>query len=767
MKILPVLAVLTALCASSLLAREVSYDLTIARQQMNVTGKQVPAMTLNGGIPGPTLRFTEGDVAVIRVHNAMDVPTSVHWHGMLVPNDMDGVPFVTYPPIQPGGTFTYRFPIRQNGTYWYHSHTMLQEQRGVFGSIAILPKGGERGADIDHVVVLSDWTNRNPQEILRNLHRGTEYYSIEKGTAQSILGAAKTGKLGDYFSREAMRMPAMDLADVSYDAFLVNGKREEILTAAPGRTVRLRIIDGSSSSFFHLSYAGGPITIVSADGQRVQPLKMMNPLLIGVAETYDVLVRVPARGAYEFRATAHDGSGHSSLWIGSGERHPAGDLPMPFGYDTMMGFNAKNAFSLTPSGTMGMPDPDVEQGKFDSPGMHMDMGGMAHGKMKMAMDDMAGMEMSGMDHSKMDHSGMSGMKDMGVKHNPPAWYDFLLRDDAARAPRLVTDGMMSASRPFAPYQKLRSVKNTSYPASAPRREFRLTLDGDMERYVWMINNQPVRPENDIHIRQGEVVRFIMINRTMMHHPMHLHGHFFRVINGQGDHSPLKHTVDVEPMSTTVIEFMADEPGDWFFHCHLLYHMMSGMARVVEYEGFTLTPETAAIRGKVYQETNPWLFYGMADVLSNETQGTIVYSNPLNILALRWEAGWENVDGIEWEGDFTYARYLNRFTSLFAGVHAEGNNSTREDERLIAGVHYLLPGNFHSRVWLDSDGGARATLDREFMLTPRLGLFGEGEYDTRDKWSSQAGLNYILNGYLSATALWDSDYGFGAGFRLKF
>ena len=827
-------------------AKGVVYQLTIADQHVNITGKAVHAMTINGGIPGPTLRFTEGDTAVIHVRNEMHMETSIHWHGLLVPNDMDGVPYVTYPPIRAGTTFTYRFPIRQSGTYWYHSHTMLQEQNGIYGSIVISPRGGNRGADQDHVVVLSDWTDKNPMEILRKLRSGSDYFAIEKGTAQSVLGAAKTGKLGAFFSREAMRMPPMDMADVSYDAFLVNGKREEALNARPGQTVRLRIIDGSASTYFHLSYAGGPLTIMSADGQAVQPLSLKNPLLIGIAETYNVLVKVPQNGAYEFRATAHDGSGHASLWIGSGERHPAADVPKPFVYESMMPFNAKRALALTPGGSMGMPDREVDAGKFDQPGMNMDMEGMDHGstmKMKMAthdMEDMEGMDhskmegmegmdhskmapaakpkkavteemdhskmaqpamdpamkmegmdhskmnpgkkMEGMDHSKMeepgmktdmkgmDHSGMAGMagmQDMGVKSNPPVWYDFLLREDAARAPMLAMDGMMSKERPFAPYPQLRSVKNTSFPSKAPRREYRMTLDEDMERYVWTINNKPIKKGDDILIREGEVVRFIMINRTMMHHPMHLRGHFFRVINGQGDHSPLKHTVDVEPMSTTVIEFMADEPGDWFFHCHFLYHMMSGMARVVKYEAFTPAPETAAVRDEIYAEHNPWFYYGYADALSNMTQGTLIYSNPFNILTLNWEAGWEGVDGIAWEGDFTYGRYINRFTTVFAGVYAEGLDSKREDERLIAGIRYLLPGNFWSEAWIDHEGEARITLERELMLTPRLGIFGEVQYDTRENWSSQAGLTYILTQYLSATALWDSDYGVGAGLTIRF
>lgn len=187
-------------------------------------------MTINGSIPGPTLRFTEGDTAVIHVTNSLRVTTSVHWHGILIPPDMDGVPFISYPPIKPGTTFTYQFPIRQTGTYWYHSHSGMQEQRGVYGSIAILPKEKSHGEDRDHVVLLSDWTNKNPMEILRNLRRGSEYFGIEKKTAQSVLGAVKTGKISEYFQREAMRMPAMDLADVVYDAFLVNGKPEESLS---------------------------------------------------------------------------------------------------------------------------------------------------------------------------------------------------------------------------------------------------------------------------------------------------------------------------------------------------------------------------------------------------------------------------------------------------------------------------------------------------------------------------------------------------------
>ena len=763
-------------------AREVTYDLTIARQQVNITGRDVPAMTINGGIPGPVLRFTEGDEAVIHVHNAMDVPTSIHWHGILLPPEMDGVPYVSFPPIQPGTTFTYRFPIRQTGTYWYHSHTHLQEQLGVFGAMVILPRQ-QRRAERDHVVVLSDWTNDNPDGILRDLRRGSEFFGIRKRTGQSLLGAAKTGKLKEFFSLEAMRMPAMDIADVAYDAFLTNGRPEQHLPARPGERIRLRVIDASASTFFHLHYAGGPFTIVSADGQAVEPLTMDQPLLIGVAETYDVIVSVPADGAYEFRATAHDGSGHTSLWIGSGEKRPARDLPAPHLYDIMMGFDLKKALAFTPAGVMGMPDRAVHAGKFDQPGMNM--GHESMNDHDMGNEPMNGHDMGhgGMDHAAMGHGDSAHAEEsvMGEPHagsmdmhggptepasNPPVWYDFLLREDAASAHLLATDGM-SPQRPFSPYSRLRSPERTAFPADAPRREIRLTLDGDMGRYVWTLNNQPLKPGNDILIREGEVVRLIMINRTMMHHPMHLHGHFFRVINGQGDHAPLKHTVNVEPMATTVIEFMADEPGDWIFHCHILYHMMSGMARVFRYEGFTPDPELQAISHRLYKEHDPLFFYGHAHVLSNMTEGSITASTLLNIVSLDWEAGWQDVDGIHWETDLTYGRFINRFTTLFAGVHAEGTDSRREQGRLIAGIRHLLPGNFESSTWIDSDGELRVSLERELMVTPRLSILGEAEYDTREHWSGKAGLSYILTRECSITTLWDSKYGIGAGLTIRF
>jgi len=769
-------------------AATVEYKLTIAQQEVNITGKPARGMTINGTIPGPTLHFKEGDIARIHVHNKMRVGTSIHWHGVLVPPDMDGVPYVSFPPIEPGTTFTYEFPIRQSGTYWYHSHTSLQEQSGVYGSIVIKPRKKMLQTDRDYVVLFSDWTDENPREVLRTLKRGSEWYALEKGSGQSILGAARLGMLGEYFKRELQRMLAMDISDVAYDRFLANGKPETSLSAKPGETIRLRIIDGSATTYFHLEFAGGPMTIVAADGLDVEPVKE-NRFLIGVAETYDVLVQIPGPGAYEFRATAHDGSGYASVWIGSGQRNPAADMPKPNLYHTMGHFNLKQVFSLTPTGTMGMSDREVEAGKFDQPGM-MGMGSMQGMESMDHGADPAKMKMEGMDHPPnavagdtshdagmpmehptsptvgMDHGGHSlpiSSQTSGIGKKYGTDFGFLAADVSA-SKNLTVDGM-DPSRPWPPYARLRAIKPTAFSKDKPVREIRLTLDGDMERYVWFLNNKPLSESDSILIREGEVARFIMINRTMMHHPMHLHGHFFRVINGQGDYAPLKHTVDVAPMSTTVIEFDANEFGDWFFHCHLLYHMKSGMARVVHYEGFTLDPQLAEVRPKLYKDS--WYFWGQADVLSNMTEGFLMLSNTRNILTAEWEVGWQEVGDTEWEGIFTYDRYINRFFTILAGANLLGGGDEDDETRGVFGFRYLLPLNLESRVWIDTDGGARFNLGKSFELTPRLALFGEAEYDTHDKWEGNAGLSYMVHKCFSLVGQWHSEYGFGGGLQIRF
>lgn len=780
-------------------AAVVEYDLTIAQEEVNFTGKTIPGMTINGGIPGPTIRFIEGDTARIRVHNRMTVPTSIHWHGLLVPPEMDGVPFLTFPPIAPGSTFTYEFPIRHSGTFWYHSHSELQEQSGVYGSIVIEPHERRYHPDRDYVVLLSDWTDEDPHDVLRTLKRGSEWYSIEKGSGQSILGAARSGMLGDYFGRELQRMPPMDISDIAYDRFLANGEPEIALDADPGERVRLRIIDGSATTFFYVEFAGGPMTVISADGTDVEPFKT-DRLLIGVAETYDVLIDVPHTGSWEFRATAHDATSFSSTWIGRGERHFAPTVPAPNLYHSMSKPTLGRILALTPAASMGMSDRDVEAGLFDKPGMAgmsdmMDMGDKnGHDMHQMKgdeMDDVGMMDeeighnmhpMNGDDMNEHESSAPEptdhGMTDAGEMSNahPGAYapferngrkygsaFGFLATDVSSREPLAMAG--MDPRRPGPPYDMLRALEPTIFSSELPVRTVRLTLDGDMERYVWTLNNKTLSESNSILVKAGEVVRFIMINRTMMHHPMHLHGHFFRVINAHGERSPLKHTVDVAPMATTVIEFYTGDVGDWFFHCHLLYHMKAGMARVVHYEEFELTPELRAVRPNLKKDN--WFFWGEADLLSNMSRGSIVASNTRNILTAEWEAGWEGVDETEWEIIPTWDRYVNRFFSFFIGAELEGHDDQLNSERAVLGLRYLLPLNVHLRGWVDSDFGARISLEKEFMLTPRLELIGEAEYDTHEDWEGRAGLMYTIHKNFSLIGQWHSEYDWGAGARLRF
>jgi CopA family copper-resistance protein len=760
----------------------VEYHLTIAEQPVNITGRTVTAMAINGTIPGPVLRFTEGDIARIQVRNAMPVDTSIHWHGILVPPEMDGVPDLSFPPIAPGATFTYEFPIRQSGTYWYHSHSGLQEQRGVYGSIVIAPREPGVTYDRDHVVLLSDWTDEDPHEVLRTLKRGSEWYAVQKGSAQTLLGAARARRLKDYWTRELLRMPAMDIADVAYDRFLANGNPQTRLLAATGETVRLRIINGSSTTFYHLEYSGGPMTIIAADGIDVEPMPIQR-LLIGVAETYDMTVRLPDTGAYELRATAQDGSGYASVWLGDGMRHSAPTVPKPDIYQNhMTDLGLKRIFAITPAASMGMSDEVVRSGKLDTPGM-AGMGAMEHG----AGHHMPDMPMEGMEHHKgamdtpvheqdmgempmpHDHAGHAMPTDadaMPPVTAPPSGTRYatdysLFGPDASSGGALAEDG--SSARPWAPYEQLRATRPTAFADELPVREIRLTLDGDMERYVWFLNNRPLSESDVIPIRAGEVVRFIMINRTMMHHPMHLHGHFFRVINQHGDYAPLKHTVDVAPMSTTVIEFKANEVGDWFFHCHLLYHMMSGMARVVHYEGYTPSPEVAALRPRLIADhAHIW---GQVDAMSNRTEGFVTRANSRTFLTATWEVGWRDVEETEWEVLLTWDRYLNRFASVFVGVDA--GNAIDED-RGVLGVRYLLPLNIETAAFVGTDGEARLAAGKHFDLLPRLSVAGDVQYDTAEQeWESEVVLSYLLNKQYSLVANWHSEYKTGAGLRVRF
>ncbi|SKA99562.1 Multicopper oxidase with three cupredoxin domains (includes cell division protein FtsP and spore coat protein CotA) [Prosthecobacter debontii] len=683
----------------------VEYDLYIAAQTVSPAGKPVRGLTINGGIPGPTLRFHEGDFARIRVHNQLkDEETSTHWHGLLLPNEMDGVPHVTTAPIRPGQTHVFEFELKHSGTYWYHSHTHLQEQSGVYGSIVVTPRGGEPAqADREQVLLFSDWTNINPHEVQRMLMRGTDYFGLMRSNSQSILGAAQQGMLKDYFSREWSRMMPMDVSDVGYHAFLVNGQRQTEITGRPGERVRLRLINASAATYFYLQSSTGPLTIVAADGPPVQPVKV-DRLFMAIAETYDVIITIPREGRYELRATTQDGSGRVSAFMGSGELHAATDPPRPNLYQ---------------------------------------------------MDEMLNLALEEQE------------------------------DDPRASLRL--------PRPGSPYRVLKATHDTTLPAKLPRRKITLRLTGDMNRYIWSFNGKTVTEEPYIPIKKGEVIELELVNDTMMHHPIHLHGHFFRLLMGQGARSPLKHTVDVPPMSKRIVEFEANEEKDWMFHCHILYHMMSGMARVFRYEDTGSDAGTLARKVQTAQDHgiandhrlataasghanhqggglgehahDMAYVWGSASLQSHMSEGLLTWMNPKNDLLLGWEVGWVGVDKTQYEIDALYQRYFNPNFQAFAG--ARFTNDPDAEDRAVIGFNYRLPLMAWATLSLDSEGDARITLAKRFQLTPRLGVFGRVEYDTGTRWEWTAGADYTLTRHTSLITQYHSEFGLGAGVLIRF
>lgn len=657
--------VVTLITSTLAQAKVVEYELNIDERILSPAGKAVSALTLNGSIPGPTLIFEVGDQAKISVTNKLaKQDTSIHWHGLLVPNKQDGVPYLTNPPITPGSTATYEFDLNHSGTYWYHSHTGFQEQKGVYGSIIVRPKGGELNhADKEYVLVLSDWTDESPKEVMRSLMRGTEYYAIKKGNAQTIVGAIKAGKLRDFMDREKVRMAPMDISDVYYNAFLINGKEVSNLAANPGETIRLRIINAGASTYFYTNSATGNMTVVAADGPPVQPFEV-NKLLIGNGETYDVLIKVPAAGSYEFRATAQDGSGHASVFIGEGAQHKAETIKKP------------ELYSMD----------------------HM-------------LEAAMGMEMDNMD------------------------------------------------RPSAPYNKLRSTEDTRLDANAPRRDLKLRLTGDMKRYLWSFDGKTIDEESTISVKKGEVLRITLINDTMMHHPLHLHGHFFRVLNENGKYSPLKHTVDVPPMGKRVIEFLANEEGDWFFHCHVAYHMKAGMARVVSYNDDPNYKPTYS--GKtLFDNVN---YFVDADVLNTHTMGDARLMVGRNDFGVMWDKSFMHNE--EYEIDAYWMRYINQNLSTTLGYRftdIEGTN-----DRLFAQVNYRLPYLIDSNWAIDSEGDIRVGFNKELQITDRFSIEGDIEYDTNTGFESSVGASYLINKQLSLTANYHTEHKLGVGLRFEF
>lgn len=647
-----------------LYAQVIDYTLNIAAQPVTFSGKMATGLTINQTIPGPTLKAQVGDTLRITVTNHLETETSLHWHGVIVPNAMDGVPYITTPPILPGATFVYEFPIKHSGTYWYHAHSALQEQQGVYGALVFYPEqkiknyDEKQVYDEEHVLVLSDWTDESPEQVLSHLKKDADYYALKKGSVQSWWEVLK-------YSPEAFqirmrnawsRMGTMDLSDIGYDAFLINGKTTSRLSQAkPGTRVKLRIINAAASSYFIFEYSGGTMSVIEADGRPLTPFTA-SKLKLAMAETYDVLITIPEPHTYELRASAEDGTGYATAHIGQGSLLPVPDYPKP----------------------------------------HLVL-----------------MEM----HSMMHH--------MHTTHE---------------------------------YAALKAAQPTTLPKQNPQQTFCLKLTGSMERYVWTINDTAMYAAPPIMIKKGENVTLTLKNETMMHHPIHLHGHFFRVLNDQGEYSPLKHTVNVPPFETVTVEFEADQEKDWIFHCHNLYHMKLGMGGVLHYAGTQTDPKVLDSHHKHSGEHGDlWFTATTLEGYSNFSNLTakLMHNNDNFLLYARHDYQQEH------ELEARYQKYTTPFFGLYGGAKFKKENNRTTNSGLL-GVVYTLPLLIKTDLRINTHGKLRWGLSNNHVLTNSVSL--TWEWNTDKEYT--LGLAYALNKHLEIAGNYDARTQFGAGVNLK-
>ena len=514
-------------------------ELAIGNHHFATGNRSGHAVAVNGTIPGPLVRLREGQRARLHVTNTLAEDSSIHWHGLLVPFQFDGVPGVSFPGIRPGERFTYDFPIRQSGTYWWHSHSGLQEQAGHYGPIIVESAEPDPRYDRDYVVLLSEFTPLHPHDIMRKLKVGEHYFQRDMLTASE---GTMPGAMRRMWGK--MRMNPRDISDVtgSTYTFLINGHgpQDDLQFAfVPGERVRLRVINGSAMTFFNLRIPGVPMTVIQADGQDVDEVEV-DEFQIGVAETYDVIVSPPA-GSHAIVAEAMDRSGMGIASLTSHKGHIATPPPL------------RQIPTLTMA-DMGMMDHSAHSGS-----------GMA--------------SMEGMDHSMRDTSALPA----DVEAGPGVDMVAPMPMDRMDFPGL---GLDTVSHRVLRYTDLRARRMN--PHREIDREMEIHLTGNMERYMWSFDGRKFTAVTDDPIRFGydERVRVKLVNQTMMAHPIHLHGHFFELVNGADHmHQPLKHTVVVQPGGTATFDLTANEPGDWAFHCHLLYHMHAGMMQVVTVRPF--------------------------------------------------------------------------------------------------------------------------------------------------------------------------------------
>lgn len=593
------------------------FDLAVARTPVQIDGRPGRAVTINGTIPAPLLRWREGDTLTLSVANRLDEDTSIHWHGILLPSAMDGVPGVSFPGIRPGETFTYRFPVRQAGTYWYHSHSGLQEQIGHYGPLIIDPAGPDPIAcDREYIVMLSDWTFEDPGAVLAKLKKKSSYYNFQQVTLPEVIaGGAPAWR--EWRAWGAMRMSPADIADVTGATYhyLLNGQGPgDNWTGLyrPGERVRLRLINGSAMTYFNVRIPGLPMTVVQADGQDVEPVET-DELQMAVAETYDVLVTPGGDRAYTLFAEAMDRSGYAR-----GTLAPRPGMPAEVPALRRPVRRTMVDMGMDHGGDHGGHGGGASAGGQDMAGMdHAAMGhdgsaaapagGEDHAAMGHAADGGGG----GMDHARMSHADpraqvAAGSEQAGHAGAGRARSARPGRERAAPGPVLARHdadthgvgnqavamvqrdrtaeagtGLAEEEHRVLVYADLRA-RTPAADARAPSRTLELHLTGHMDRYLWSFDGRKFSEvSGPIEVDHGERVRIVLVNDTMMEHPIHLHGMFVELDNGQGEFRPRKHTLNVRPAERMTLLLTADEPGRWAWHCHLLYHMHMGMFRVLE------------------------------------------------------------------------------------------------------------------------------------------------------------------------------------------
>ena len=744
------LTVLLLMSASVINAQKtVRYDLYVRDTIVNFTGKEKRAIAVNGQIPMPTLTFTEGDTAEIYVHNELNEETSLHWHGLFLPNKEDGVPNLTQMPIKPHTTHIYRFPIIQHGTHWYHSHSGLQEQIGMYGNFVMLKRINDLTwrPDIDDLptvpIVLSEWTDYKPENVHRMLHNATDWFALKKNAVQSYAEAGKAGYFKVKLQNEWKRMLAMDVSDVFYDKIFMNGKPESEISTVDGKQlkagdkVRLRISNGGASSYFWLRYAGGKITVVANDGNDVEPVEV-DRLIIAVSETYDIVVTVPADGtAYELLATTEDRTNSASLYVGSGIKQLIEPMPRLKYFEGMKMMN----------------DMMKMNGRLDDMGMNMSLN-------QMDMNVVMYPEITGVEKKK----GNNIMKGMDMSNDPNRYNANALGD-------IVTLN----------YAMLKAPEKTTLP-NTETRTLRFELTGNMNRYVWSMDNKVVSETDKILVKKGENLRLIIYNGSMMRHPMHLHGHDFRVINGQGEYAPLKNIIDIMPMETDTLEFNANVDGDWFFHCHILYHMMSGMGRVFSYQNQQpnpLIPNPKLAQRKLFADDKRMHFMIQNDFANNGNDGEMMLQNTRWSIGSEWRLGYSDMHGYETETHI--GRYLGRMQWFMPFIGFDwryrklghnmseknlfGQINTKDNRSLFsAGFNYTLPILVRFQTEIFTNGDIRMQLMREDIPVAKK-LRAAFMVNTDKEY--MVSLNYILGRNWSIRTHYDSDMGFGAGITLAY